>query len=199
MVIGYAGMRYLEVSIVSPVQNASGALSAIVMFIWFTATGTIGSFWEEFSIVHVIGTVLIVCGVIALGIVEQKLAREEKALDLPEKDRILYGFTFFFAAVIAWIILLIKEKKPYNPFTLAEIKTRGAAALFEQFGQVFYVYALAKNPIVATPMIASYCIVSAILSRIFLKEKLKAPQYACIIVVIIGIVLMGIADGLAEA
>jgi len=25
------------------------------------------------------------------------------------------------------------------------------------------------------------------------------PQYACIIVVIIGIVLMGIADGLAEA
>ena len=243
MVIGYAGMRYLEVSIVSPVQNASGALSAIVMFIWFTATGTIGSFWEEFSIVHVIGTVLIVCGVIALGIVEQKLAREEKALDLPDKDRkyrsgalallfpilycvfdtigtaadgiilnedtglglgeidvlILYGFTFFFAAVIAWIILLIKEKKPYNPFTLAEIKTRGAAALFEQFGQVFYVYALAKNPIVATPMIASYCIVSAILSRIFLKEKLKAPQYACIIVVIIGIVLMGIADGLAEA
>ena len=33
MVIGYAGMRYLEVSIVSPVQNASGAFSAIAMFI----------------------------------------------------------------------------------------------------------------------------------------------------------------------
>ena len=30
MVIGYAGLRYLELSIVSPVQNASGALSALL-------------------------------------------------------------------------------------------------------------------------------------------------------------------------
>ena len=29
MVIGYAGLRYLEVSIISPVQNASGAFSAL--------------------------------------------------------------------------------------------------------------------------------------------------------------------------
>ena len=87
MVIGYAGMRYLEVSIVSPVQNASGALSAIAIFIWFTVTGTIGSFWEEFSLLQVIGTVLIVAGVIALGIVEQKLAKAEGALDLPKEER----------------------------------------------------------------------------------------------------------------
>ena len=32
MVIGYAGLRYLEVSIVSPVQNASGAFSAVAIF-----------------------------------------------------------------------------------------------------------------------------------------------------------------------
>ena len=243
MVIGYAGMRYLEVSIVSPVQNASGALSAIVMFVYFSVTGAIGSFWEEFSVAQVIGTVLIVAGVIALGIVEQRLAKAEGALNLPKEDRkyrygalallfpilycvfdtigtaadgiilneetglglgeidiiILYGFTFFAAAVVSWIFLLIKEKKAYNPFGKGEIKTRGAAALFEQFGQIFYVYALADNPVVATPMIASYCIVSAILSRIFLKEKLKASQYVCIAVVIIGIVTMGIAEGLAEA
>ena len=243
MVIGYAGMRYLEVSIVSPVQNASGALSAIFMFIWFTATGSIGSFWEEFTVLQVVGTVFIVGGVIALGIVEQRLAKAEGALNLPKEERkyrygalalifpilycvfdtigtaadgiilnedtglglgeidvlILYGFTFFLAGVISWIFLLIKEKKAYNPFGKGELKTRGAAALFEQFGQIFYVYALADNPIVAAPMVASYCIVSAVLSRIFLKEKLKAGQYACIIAVIAGIVMMGIADGLAEA
>ena len=125
---------------------------------------------------------------------------EESGLGLGEIDvLILYGFTFFLAAVVAWIFLWVKEKKAYNPFARPEWKTRFPAAVFEQFGQIFYVYALAANPIVATPMIGSYCIVSAILSHIFLKEKLKAGQYACIAAVIVGIVMMGVADGLAEA
>ena len=92
-----------------------------------------------------------------------------------------------------------KEKSTKsNHFTL-EISEKGVAALFEEFGQVFYVYAMAKKPMLAAPMIASYCIVSVILSRIFLKEKLKASQYACVITVIIGIVMLGISEGLAEA
>ena len=243
MIIGYAGMRYLEVSIVSPVQNASGALSAITMFVYFSVTGAIGSFWEEFTVLQVVGTAFIVLGVIALGIVEQRLAKAEGALNLPKEERkyrygalallfpilycvfdtigtaadgiildeetglglgeidviILYGFTFFAAAVVSWIFLWIREKKVYNPFARSEWKTRFPAAVFEQFGQIFYVYALAANPIIATPMVGSYCIVSAILSHIFLKEKLKAGQYACIAAVIVGIVMMGVADGLAEA
>ena len=243
MVIGYAGMRYLEVSIVSPVQNASGAFSAVVMFIFFTVTGSIGSFWEEFTVLQVVGTLFIVGGVVALAIVEQRLAKNEIEHNLKPEERkyrygalallfpilycvfdtigtaadgiilnedtglglgeidvlILYGLTFFLAGVAAWIFLLIKNKQPYNPFTKDEIRTKGAAALFEQIGQIFYVYALADNPIVAAPMVASYCIVSAILSRIFLKEKLRASQYACIGAVVVGIVMMGIADGLAEA
>lgn len=243
MVIGYAGMRYLEVSIVSPVQNASGALSAVFLFFYFSLTGSIGSFWEEFSILDVIGTVLIIAGVIALAMVEQRLAKAEVELNLKPEERkyrygalallfpilycvfdtvgssadaiildensglglgeidvlILYGFTFLLAGIVAWLFLLIKHKHAYNPFTKEEIKTKGAAALAEQFGQIFYVYALADNPIVAAPMIASYCIVSAILSRIFLKEKLKAGQYACIASVVIGIILLGISEGLAEA
>ena len=241
MVVGYAGMRYLEVSIVSPVQNASGALSAVFMLIYFTFTGALGSFWDEFSALDVIGTVFIICGVIALGIVEQRLARAEGALDLPKNERkyrygalallfpilycvfdtvgttadgiilnddnglgdidvlILYGFTFLLAGVAAWIFLLIKEKKAYDPFLKSELKTRGVAALFEQFGQIFYVYAMSGNPVVAAPMIASYCVVSAVLSRIFLKEKLKAGQYACIAAVVIGIVMLGISEGISEA
>lgn len=242
MIIGYAGMRYLEVSIVSPVQNASGAFSAIAMFIYFSVTGAIGSFWEEFTVLQIVGTIFIIVGVIALGFVEQHLAKAEGALNLPKEERkyrygalallfpilycifdtigtaadgiilddktglglgeidvlILYGYTFFLAAVVAWIFVWIREKKPYNPFAKPEWKTRFPAAVFEQFGQIFYVYALADNPVVAAPMVASYCIVSAILSRIFLKEKLKPGQYVCIAAVIIGIVMMGVADGIEE-
>lgn len=241
MVVGYAGMRYLEVSIVSPVQNASGALSAVSMLVYFSITGTLTGIWDVFDIPSLIGTILIIGGVVALGIVEQRLAKAEGELNLPKNERkyrygalallfpilycvfdtigttadgiilsdenglgdidvlILYGFTFLLAGIAAWIFLFIKEKKAYNPFRKAELKTRGVAALFEQFGQIFYVYAMSDNPVVAAPMIASYCIVSAILSRIFLKEKLKVSQYACVITVIIGIVLLGISEGLAEA
>ena len=93
----------------------------------------------------------------------------------------------------------IKTKKAYNPFAISEVKTKGVAACAEEFGQIFYVYAMATKPMLAAPMIASYCIVSVILSRVFLKEKLRASQYACVFAVIVGIVLLGISEGLAEA
>ena len=95
--------------------------------------------------------------------------------------------------------MLIRTKKAYNPFAKHEIANKGVAACFEEFGQIFYVFAMARNPVLAAPMVASYCIVSVLLSRVFLKEKLKASQYACVIAVIIGIVCMGVAEGLGEA
>lgn len=49
----------------------------------------------------------------------------------------------------------------------------------------------ARNPVVVAPIIASYCVVSAILGHIFLKEKLKPAQYACILAVIAGIIVIG--------
>lgn len=239
MVVGYAGLRYLELSIVSPLQNASGAFSTVAMFIFFTVTGRITDFKSEFSVLDVIGTIIIVLGVVALAVVENKLARKEAAsndtkfkfgalallfplayclfdtigtaadgiildeetgLGLGEIDvLILYGLTFLLAGIGAWIFMLIKNKKAYNPFTVKDLKTKTVASVFEQFGQIFYVFAMAAKPMLAAPMIASYCIVSVILSRVFVKEKLKASQYACVITVIIGIVILGISEGIAEA
>ena len=238
MVIGYAGLRYLELSIVSPLENASGAFSLIAMLVFFMVTGQVTSFWDEFSVLDVIGTVIIFSGVIALAIVEKKLSKdeeqkadkkyrigalallfplfycifdtigtaadgiildEEAGLGLGEIDvTVLYGFTFLLAGIIIWFVMLIKNKKAYNPFKLNEVKTKGVAALFEQFGQIFYVFAMAKKPMLAAPMIASYCIVSVILSRFIVKEKLKNSQYACVIAVIVGIVILGISEGLAS-
>ncbi|MBO4775165.1 MAG: hypothetical protein J5515_01000 [Lachnospiraceae bacterium] len=248
MVVGYAGLRYLEVSIVSPLQNASGAFSMIAMMVFFFITGTINDDLGDFSPLNIIGTVIIIAGVVALAIVENRLSRKEadelaKSDEEKKKNRkyqfgalallfpliycifdtvgtaadgiilnedtglglgeidvlILYGLTFLLAGIVCYVFMLIRTKKAYNPFAIKELRTKGVAACFEEFGQVFYVFAMAAKPMLAAPMIASYCIVSVILSRIFLKEKLKASQYACVIAVIVGIVILGINEGLGES
>ena len=212
MVIGYAGLRYLELSIVSPVQNASGALSAVCMAVFFAVTGRITHFLADrekplpkserkyrlgalallFPILYCIFDTI---GTAADGII----LSDESLLGLDEIDvLILYGLTFFLAAVGCFIFLWIKNKKPYNPFRKSEVN-KGIAACCEEFGQVFYVYAMAAKPVLAAPMVGSYCIISVILSRIFIKEKLKPSQTVCVILVIVGIVMLGIAEGLAEA
>lgn len=238
MVIGYAGLRYLELSIVSPVQNASGGLSAVCMIVYFVASGRFSSVWDEFGVLDIAGTLLVVAGVIALAIAEQKLSKdesdtggenrkyrfgalallfplaycifdtvgtaadgiildEETGLGLGEIDVIiLYGFTFFIAGLCCWLYMLIKTKKPYNLFSVKEAD-KGIAAVCEEFGQVFYVYAMAEKPVLAAPIIASYCIVSIILSRIFLRENIGRERYLCIGTVVLGIVLLGISEGLA--
>lgn len=235
MVIGYAGIRYIEASIISPVQNASGAFSVIVMAVYFISTGRIGSFFEEFAVLDIIGTAIVALGVIALAIVEKKQEVREnpalKAISVPalifplvyclfdtigtaadgiilddvsglglgEIDvLVLYGLTFMLAGIAAWIYMLIKTKKPYNPFAKSELKSKMVAALFEEGGQVFYVFAMTARLMIAAPMIASYCIVSVILLRIFVKEKLQKSQYACIFAVIAGIIVLGISEGLAS-
>ncbi|HAZ18929.1 MAG TPA: hypothetical protein DCY75_01995, partial [Clostridiales bacterium] len=72
MVIGYAGMRYLEVSIISPVQNASGAFSSLVMILYFVAVGRIGAIADEFTVLDLVGTSVIAVGIILLAIVEKR-------------------------------------------------------------------------------------------------------------------------------
>ena len=239
MVIGYAGLRYLEISIISPVQNASGAMSAIFMLVYFLAAGRISSLGETFDGLSLVGTLLIVAGVILLAVVEQKLSQAEKQL-APEERKyrfgalallfpllyclfdtigtaadgiildeeaglglgeidvlVLYGLTFLLAGIVAWVFLWIKEKRPYVPFAKKDL-TKGAAACCEEFGQVFYVYAMAKDPVVAAPMVASYCVVSMLLGRVIIHEKLKTKQYACIAAVVVGIVLLGISEGMGE-
>ena len=123
----------------------------------------------------------------------------EAGLGLGEIDvLVLYGMTFFIAAVGCFIFLWIRNKKPYNPFALRTEGPKAAASVAEQFGQIFYVFAMARNPVLAAPMVASYCIISVILSRIFLKEKIKRSQMISVVIVIAGIVILGIAEGLAE-
>ena len=88
----------------------------------------------------------------------------------------------------------LREKKAFNPFANGN---RIAASVFETAGQFTYVYAMAGNASVAAPMVASYCAVAVLLSRITLREKLRPMQYAAIAIIFAGIVLFGISEGLA--
>ena len=233
MVIGYLGLRYLELSISSPIQNASGAVSCILCLV---VLQQIPDLYSGIAIV------IICAGVFLLGWLERTKAKdvapEDKKysksafalifpilycvidalgsffdayylddinatplVDVTESTfedvaNISYELTFFFVAIVLlFYILVIKKEK-------IVIKNQGnkfGAAIFETAGQFFYVYALAGgNAVVAGPMIGSYAIVSVILSRIFLKEKLKPMQYVAVTMVLIGIVIMGIVEALAE-
>jgi len=102
-----------------------------------------------------------------------------------------YELTFLICAVLIFIFIKFIKREKIGSKKQGE---RIGAAIFETLGQFTYVYALSGNGILAAGMISAYSIVSVILSRIFLKEKLNIKQYAVIIIVMIGIVLLGIND-----
>ena len=69
MTLGYMGLRYIELSISSPICNSSGALVAVLCLI----TGTLDESIQGGMRLAVIGAVTLVCiGVIGLGVVESR-------------------------------------------------------------------------------------------------------------------------------
>ena len=79
MVFGYIGLRYIELSISSPICNSSGALAFLLCLIF----GIFST--EDITITTIVGIVMITVGIIALGFVEQhedeevRQARQERA------------------------------------------------------------------------------------------------------------------------
>ena len=73
-------------------------------------------------------------------------------------------------------------------------KPKLAAALFETGGQIFYVKAMSGNATISAPIVGSYCVLSMLLSRIILKEKLTKKEYIGIFFVLIGVIILAIMD-----
>jgi len=223
MTLGYVGLRYIELSISSPICNASGALVAIIAIV----SGTAG----KMAIAQYIAIFLACAGVIGLGFVEAnedddlRAARQEAsnykyakswlALALPiaycildaagtfaddlvletlneDSANVAYELTFLVAGIVSFIYTVIIKKQKLLP-KVEGPKYIGAA--FETAGQLAYIYALASGEsALAAPIIASYCMVSVLWSRLFLKEKLSWKHYAMIALVVIGIAIMGVFD-----
>ena len=104
-----------------------------------------------------------------------------------------YELTFALFALGIFIFLKTKKVKFGS---VPQHKDKILAAVFETAGQFTYVYALGGVDAVAAPILSSVCVVSLLLSRIFLKEKLSWKTYAFIAVVIVGILLLAVAEEL---
>ena len=104
-----------------------------------------------------------------------------------------YELTFALFALGLFIFMKAKKVK-FGPIPRHSDKI--LAAVFETAGQFTYVYALSGNGAIAAPIISSVCIVSLLLSRIFLKEKLTRKTYAFIAIVILGILLLAVSEEL---
>ena len=229
MTIGYFGLRYLELSISSPIQNSSGAVTCLLCLIFLNQT------------LDTISAVAIICicvGIFMLGVFEKSKQKEYEELNnkkykigfiafmmpilyciidslgtffdayyldslettplinvteatLENVANTSYELTFLICAILIFVFIkFIKKQK----IVIKEQKERVGAAIFETLGQFTYVYAMSGMAMVAAPMISAYSIVSIILSRIFLKEKLNKRQYAVIVLVMLGIILLGITD-----
>lgn len=104
-----------------------------------------------------------------------------------------YELTFALFALGLYIFLKAKKVK-FGP--VSQNKDKVLAAVFETAGQFTYVYTLGGVDAVAAPILSSVCIVSLLLSRIFLKEKLSWKTYLFITIVIIGILLLAVSEEL---
>ena len=102
-----------------------------------------------------------------------------------------YELSFF---VVGLVLLLYMKLKGVS-FELPKQRDKIVAGLCETAGQFTYVYAMSGNGAIAAPIISSVCVVSLILSRIFLKEKLTVKQYFFLFLVIAGILMLAVIEG----
>ena len=103
-----------------------------------------------------------------------------------------YELTFALVGLIMYVFMKIKGVKFGS---LMEQKDKGLAAVCETAGQLTYVYAMSGNGAIAAPILSCVCVVSLLLSRIFLKEKLTKKQYLFICIIIIGILMLAVLEG----
>ena len=104
-----------------------------------------------------------------------------------------YELTFALFALALFIFMKAKGVK-FGP--VPQHKDKILAAVFETAGQFTYVYALGGVDAGAAPILSSVCVVSLLLSRIFLKEKLSWKTYLFIGIVIVGILMLAVAEEL---
>ena len=98
MVLGYIGLRYIELSISSPICNSSGALAFLlcVLFGIFSV--------EDITPITIIGILMITVGIVALGFVEQ---REDEEINKARREKANRKYTKSILAFLLPISYLI--------------------------------------------------------------------------------------------
>ena len=224
MTMGYVGLRYIELSISSPICNSSGALVAVMTLLFIGA--------EDYSPLALIAVALVCIGAIGLGVVDfmedddlraqrqaasnYKYSKSFLALALPvaycildaagtfadnrvletlNEDSANVAYELTFLLAGIFCFIYVVLIKKQKLLPKAEAP-KYAGAIFETAGQFAYIYAIADTEHLAmsAPIISAYCAASVVWSRIFLKEKLSTKHYTMIALVLVGIVIMGVLD-----
>ena len=180
MVIGVLGVGFLENRGDTARKKVLGKKMAIIAFCMpfvYALLDAVGSFVDVFYLDDVAATPLI-------GVNESTIEAVANTS---------YELTFAIFALILFVFMKIKKVEFGS---ISKQKDKVLSAVFETAGQLTYVYAMSGNGAVAAPIISSVCVVSLLLSRIFLKEKLTKKQYLFISIVIIGILMLAVIEEL---
>ena len=180
IVIGVLGVGFLENRGDTERKKALGKKMAIVAFCMpfvYALLDAVGSFVDVFYLDDVAATPLV-------GVTEATIEAVANTS---------YELTF---AIVALILFVFMKIKKVEFGSIPRQKDKLLSAVFETAGQLTYVYAMSGNGAVAAPIISSVCVVSLLLSRIFLKEKLTLKKYAFISIVIIGILMLAVIEEL---
>lgn len=102
MVLGYIGLRYIELSISSPICNCSGSLALLLCVLIFPL---IGADPIELDVFSIIGVIAITLGIIGLGVVDNKENLELKELRRQESNRKYTKSFLAFALPVAYLII----------------------------------------------------------------------------------------------
>ena len=192
MTIGYLGLRYIELSISSPICNSSGAIVAVLTFL----TAGIS---EDLPPVALVAVALVCIGVIGLGFTE---ANEDEELRRARQDASNHHYAKSWIAIaIPVVYCLLDALGTFADSIVLETLNEDSANCAYELTFLFvgvlcaiYVLADSEHVAFAAPIISSYCVASVLWSRLFLKEKLSWKHYAMIAVVVAGIVILGILD-----
>lgn len=181
MAIGVLGVGFLENKGDTLRKKVLGKKMAIIAFCMpfvYAILDAVGSFADVFYLDDIETTPLV--------------SVTEKTLE--DVANTSYELTFALFALILFIFLKIKKVEFGS---IPKQKDKFLSAIFETAGQLTYVYAMSGgNGAKSAPIISSVCVVSLLLSRIFLKEKLTAKKYLFIAIVIIGVLMLAIEEEL---
>ena len=222
MLLGYIGLRYIELSVSSPICNTSGAVAALLSFIFLK---------QVLALPQLFAILLILFAIYLLSYLQKKREdAERKKMQEKVEDKYVNSFIAIFFPIFYCIIdglgtfldAVVLEKIPeasanvayeYTFCTLAvclffylvfvkktkfSLPTEGPkflAAVCETIGQFTYIYAIGANAVASAPLISSYCLFSVIWARIFLKEKLSKAQYLAVGLAVLGILILGLFEG----
>ncbi len=217
MLFYYKMLPHIKISIASPIANSSCVLTTILCIV---VLGQSVSALQAVAILLIVSAIIILsldrepkqdkglktkdylfgigCAMIYFAFDGVASFLDDYMLDetLSESDVIIaYGVCYLIVGIIALAVAASKAGKDGKKLDFSFVKSPKtlAGCLIETSGQFTYVYAYAAgDAAIASPFIASFAMVSVILSRIFLKEKLNLKQYLLVFMMLAGMFILAI-------